>query len=69
MNLKDTKINLSCLCRFISIHKTNQKNTHRGRRKLCGGIKTSVIEELVVWCSKAKDIVLIQGYTYVISDP
>lgn len=66
MSLKDTETNLPCLCRFINIYKTNQKSTHRGRRKLWEGIKICLIEEVVICHNERKDIVLIQGYTDVI---
>lgn len=42
MNLKDTKINLSCLCRFTDTPKTNQKKSSVGESKL------SLIEEIAI---------------------
>lgn len=65
MSLKDSKINLPCLCRFINIYKTNQKLIEE-EESSGGGIQICLIEEIVICHNRIKDIVLIQGYTYVI---
>lgn len=65
MSLKGSKTNLPCLCRFINIYKTNQKLIEE-EESSGGGIQICLTEEIVICHNKIKDIVLIQGYTYVI---